>query len=110
MIASDNLIVLNTRSYTNDSLKYSTGTWPRPRGTSCGDNIVVTGNYLLFEPIDIVSIGIIVDELIYDSPAHRRKNPFEYEIFKAIKYKHSVFKPNLKRNITFKRLNMRGFV
>ena len=36
-------------------------------------------------------------------PAHQIRNAFEFEIYKNIKSKHSMFKENIYRNITFKR-------
>lgn len=42
-------------------------------------------------------------------PAHRRKNPFEHVIFGSIVSRHNVCVKNIAKNVTFKRVNMKGF-
>lgn len=43
-------------------------------------------------------------------PAHKVKNPFEYQIFESIRLKHHGRVVNKNRNVTFKRQEFKGFI
>lgn len=44
------------------------------------------------------------------TPAHKVKNPFEYQIFQFISNRHGSFKMPKHKNITFKRQGFKGFI
>lgn len=111
MIASTNRRSKSTVSYANNGHGATTATDPDRDYPNA---------YFSDQPVHyLVPTDMFIDEYsdftytkLYEPlfvPAHRKKNPFEHEIFKEIVSKHNVCVKNMSKNVTFNRINMKGF-
>lgn len=74
-----------------------------------------TGTEVEFFRSDANVLSYLMDEIRKEMPspeipAHRARNLFEQDIHVSIRAGHKSGSPNLNRNITFQRVNFKGFI